>query len=222
LNMANNVIAYVGNESFDIILYLSGLLKNMGYKVLLVDYSETKALTCSLPQIPGINTDDDYITYRKVDFTTKGIDHKILELYDDILIDCGMSCPHMDYSLLTRVVYVTDLFEFNLNRISKLDLYNNLEIETALLIRNAANSKLTTQYILSILKKDIPEEMITILYRDDADYENSLFCHYNKVFRFSHISWMMKNYLVSEVKILYKELTNRQIRLIYAKARKGE
>lgn len=220
--MANNIVAYVGCESFDIILYISRILQKLGHKVLVVEHSETKALMYSIPQISGVDTERSCITYRRVDFTSKEIDLDVAEAYDDILIDCGFSCPKMDLSLLTKIVYVTDMFEYNMNHIGRLDYYDGCRAVTALLIRNAANTKITTKYIITKINKNVLAGMVSVLYRDDADYENSLLCHYNQVFGFAHISWTMKNYLLEEAKILCADSTDKQIKTAYLKARKGE
>lgn len=220
--MANNIIAYVGTESFDIILYLSRILQKMDHKVLLVDHSETEALTHSFPQIPGINPDSGCITFRKVDFTKERIEEDSIKHYDDILIDCGMDYPKIDFSFLTKIVYVTDMFEFNMTRISRLNYFEQLPVESALLIRNATGAKITTPYILTRINKNIREDLVTVLCRDDVDYENSLMCHYDKVFHFKRISYMLKSYLIGEVGLLCKNTSERQIKAVYSKARKGD
>src|SRR5690554_1464643 len=82
LNLANNVVAFVGIESFDNIQYMARILSNLGKKVLVIDYSETEALTWSVPQIDFIDIKKDIINYRHVDYTNQNITDDMLKVYD--------------------------------------------------------------------------------------------------------------------------------------------
>lgn len=217
-----NIVAFVGLYSFDIILYLSRILLKVGRKVLVVDNSETFALTLSIPQIAELDTNQNYLTYRRVDFTSMGIDEKTTELYDDILIDCGVNAPKYKTELSTRIIYVTDLFDFNIKRLQGITYYDEIKTMKKLLIRDAINTKLTTEYLIDKMKKNITPGMVTVLYREESDYENSLLCHYNKVFRFTHISKMMKEYLINEVQSLLPNYQRKEILAAYQKAKKGD
>lgn len=219
--MAINIVAYAGILSFDIILYQSRILHQLGRKVLVVDNSDTKALVYSLPHIPGVDTDNSFVTYRCVDFTTQAVTHAIAKQYDDILIDFGHNPPQMDLSLLTRVVFIVDMFEYNMAKIAESGIFDQVS-DKALLIRDATEAKITTEHILSKINKEIPKDMVYFLYRDDRDFDNCLRCHFNQVTRFTHISQMLQQYLIMETKILYGEIGEKQMRQAYNKARRGE
>lgn len=220
--MANNIIAYIGYDSFDIILYLSRILHKLGRKVLVVDYSESEALKTSIPQIPDIDTNSDIMTYRRVDFTAKIIDKQLIDQYDDVLIDCGYKEPKLNLSFITRVVYVTNMFSFNVVRLKNVTYYDDLQISKALLIREALETKLSTDNMKGLLNKNISDDNISILYLDDKDYENSVVCQYNQTFRLIKITSMLKTYLLNEVKILCEQATEKEIKKAFANARKGE
>jgi hypothetical protein len=219
--MANNIVCYIGLENFDIIIYLSRLLQKLGHKVLIVDYSETSALTYSIPKIQGLDPNSEYISYRNVDFTRKPINSKIAEMYDDILIDSGFSKPAIDLSLITRVIYVTNMFYYNLKRLSTVTYDTSLQVDNALLIREAMEITIPTEYIEENISKHIPREAIDIIYRDDTDFENCLTGHYSQFFSFSRISKMLKGYLIREVGNFYPDIPEKRIKLAYDSARKG-
>lgn len=221
-SMENNIVAYVGYHSFDIILYLSRILHKLGRKVLIIDNSDTAALKTSIPQIPLVNSDNSIITYRHVDFTRKSIAAEEMGNYDDILIDYGMNTPKSPLSLLTRIVFVTDMYEFNMDRLAGLKYYDDLKIEKELLIREGTNTKFTPDYIMEKIEKRVSADNISVLFRDDDDYENVLLCHYNKVFRFTNISGLLRKYLINEIKILCINETDKNIKAAYKKARKGD
>jgi hypothetical protein len=219
--MASNVVAYIGYDSFDIILYLSRILQKLNRKVLIVDHSETSSLRYSIPEINGIDPKQNVVSYRQVDFTLMDVNEKLCDYYDDILIDCGYGQPKTNAQMLTRIVYVTDMYSYNSKRISNIRAYDDLNINTALLIREATDVKISTKSIAEETKKQIPPERISILYRDDRDYENSIKCHYNQNFYFLKTSTMLKAYLLNEIQVLCSHLPEKQIRMAYDKARKG-
>ncbi len=219
--MANNVVAYVGLESFDTILYLSRILQRLGRRVLMVDNSDTLALTFSVPRISEINTYETTITYRRVDFTNLPVSEELAAEYDDVLIDCGMKAPVTSISLFTRIIYVTDLFEYNIRRIANIEEYDRCKCEKLLLIRNAVYSKISVDSISQQISKEISIEKTKVLFRDEADYESCLNSHINQVFTLN-LSKLYKEYLIDLAISMCSYFTRKEIREAYRKARNGE
>ncbi|MHB8129836.1 MAG: hypothetical protein ACYDEX_12635 [Mobilitalea sp.] len=220
--MANNIVAYVGQDSFDIILYVSRILQKLGKRVLIVDNSETGALSESIPQVQGIDVSSGILTYRKVDFTAKVIDEKITDNYDEVLIDFGCYEPGIILSYITRVVYVTTMYDFVIKKVSGINFYDRLKASRSLLIREAMEINIATEDIVEKLDKGVLVKDVSVLYRDDRDYENSLICHCNQIFKFTQISIKLKSYLIGEIRILCPDLTEKHIKTAYTKAKKGE
>lgn len=220
--MANNVVAYIGYDSFDIILYLSRIFQKLGHKILIADYSEAEALTFSIPHVEGIDLFKSILTYRQVDFTRMIITEDIINSYDDVLIDFGYSKPEINLFLISKVVYVTNMFKYNLSRLSSIRYYDELQVNRELLIREAIELKIPIEIMAELINKQINEKEISVLYLEDRDYENSLIGHYNSNFRFTRISAMLKTYLLKSVSYLYKNISKKQILSAYVKARKGE
>lgn len=219
--MASNIVAYVGLVSFDIILYLSRILQSLGRKVLVVDNSENEALTYSIPQITGMNTNEITISNRRVDFTVMPVTNELAAAYDDVLIDCGQKEPIIPLGLLTMIVYVTDMFEYNIRRIAQINYYRGCKCEVSLLIRDYINTKITVEYIAEKFCKEIPREEIYVLYQDDMDYENCLNSHINQVFTL-HLSRFLKGYLLEQVRNLCPCITMKEIKEAYKHARRGD
>lgn len=220
--MAKHIVAYVGYECFDIILYLSRILQKLERKVLVVDYSKTGALASSVGQIKGIDREIGIISYRGIDYTSMMFDEKIVELYDDIIINCGFSEPNFNLPWITKTVFVTNMFKYNLERLNALRSYNELMIEKALLIKDAIDVKISPEIILGILEISVPKSEVSVLYRNDRDYEHSLICHYNQVFRLRGITRMLKLYLFQEIKGFCTDITGKQIKKAFHKASKGD
>lgn len=219
--MASNVIAYIGNDSFDLILYQSRILQRLGRKVLITDYNETSALTYSIPKVGGLDTYTEINTYRNVDFTRKVINEIVIAEYDDVLIDCGYSEPVFNISILTKIIYVSDMFRFTLKKLKHIMYYDDLSIKKELLIREASDIKMTAVQMVSIIRKNINK--VQILYHDEGDYQNALLCHYNQVIRFTGASVKLKEYLVSELKeMLESNITYKQLKSALNNAKRGD
>lgn len=219
--MANNIVAYVGIESFDTILYLSRIIQRLGRRVLVVDNSDTLALTLSVPRISEINTYETTISYRRVDFTNLPVSEELAAVYDDVLIDCGMKVPVTAITLLTKIIYVTDLFEYNIRRIASIEEYDECKCEKLLLIRNAVYTKIPADKISQQISKDILIEKIKVLYLDEADYERCLNNHINQVFTLN-LSKLYKEYLIGQVISMCSDFTRREIKEAYRKAKNGD
>ena len=221
LSLASNVIAYVGISNFDGIIYLSRILQKLGRKVLMVDNTESGVLRSTIPQLGDVDSEKTIITYRRVDFTSMVLDQNILDSYDDVLLEMGTHEPLMCLALITKVVYVTDMFEFNRKRIEEIKYYDNLEAQKSLIIKNAIDMKITVDTVVEKLKKNIKQEEVAVLYLDERDYTNSLICNYSKVPRFDKISDIQKNYYLGEVKVLVSDASKKQVKDAYHKAKKG-
>lgn len=218
MSMAGNVIAYTGADSFDIILYLSRILQMLGRRVLIADYNEKFALTYSMPEFCGL--DMEINTYMNVDFTRNVLNETVISAYDDVLIDCGFSEPVFDTSVLTKIIYVSDMFSFNLKRLRQICYYDDLPVRKELLIREASDISVTAEQMISILKKDISK--IQLLYHDEGDYQNALICNYNQAVSFNGLSARFKNYLLTEIREMVKKLSDKQLKAAYNKAKKGK
>ncbi len=220
--MANNIIAYIGCDSFYIILYLSRILHKLNHRVLLIDYSKEKALSYCFPKMEGLDLISGTISYRGVDFTTGFLEEELKNEYDDILINCGMNSPNLNPSFLSKLIVTTDLLPSNITNIANLSFLKEYQGDVALLMKDAVESKITSQYIITTLNKDISENSISILYQDEKDNERSILCQVNQIFNFYHISVYLKNYLLKETQLLSPQTTRRQLRKAYLCARKGE
>ena len=219
--MANNIVAYVGIESFDTILYLSRIMQRLGRRVLVVDNSETLALSVSVPRISDLNTYETTISYRRVDFTNMPVTEELAAEYEDVLIDCGMKVPVTSILLFTKIIYVTDLFEYNIRRIADISDYNNCNCEKLLLIRNTLYTKIAVDKISQRISKTIPIENTKVLYREDKDYENSLNSHINQVFTLN-LSKVYKEYLIDQVISMCSNFTRKEIKEAFRKAKNGD
>lgn len=222
--MANNVIAYVGIDYFDHIIYTARILVKLGMKVLIVDHSDTLALLSSIPIPKGISVHNDIITFKKMDFTLAEISQTLLEAYDDILISYGFKKPTADIAYCNRIVYVTDLYRYNHTRLKKYCTMYHLDNITnrELVIKDVIESKVPTDMIAERIGVTFPDKNITVLLRDDNDYYNSIINHTNNSFYFARTSKQLRRHLIQETGILYPNLKPKQLSSACQRAGKGE
>lgn len=222
--MANskNIVAFAGCEGFDIIIYLSRILNKIGRKVLIADHSDTIAIASATPEITGLNITEDIVTYRDLDFTAKNLDEEMILPYDDILINCGMNRPRIIEFIVNKVVFITDMYQFNIKRIAQLDYYDGLFAENTLIIKDVVNTRLTTQSILSLLNKNITQDKVNIIYWDEGDYSNSLLINHGQTIGFKGISKSLRGLLLKEVQAMKPDITDKKLKMAFKLARKGE
>lgn len=221
--MASNIIAYIGIDNFDNILYLSRILTKLGIKVLVIDHSDSMSLQYSIPQPKGSNCKEEIITYRQIDFTMQRINQTMKEGYDDILIFYGFNKEEKDLAECTRMVFVTDLFRFNYHRIPSPSCMTKVgsNVEQELLIKDVATTKITPDIIIERMGLNMDKAHVQVLYRDENDYVNSLLSHYNGSFNLKKISKQRKAYLQEEVKKLHPEIDISQVKTAIRRAGKG-
>lgn len=218
--MANNVVAFVGIESFDNIQYIARILSNLNKKILVIDYSETEALTWSIPQIKFIDIYNDIIKFRQVDYTKQNITEDMLKVYDDIIIAFGFNIKNEFMKYCNKIIYVTDLY---INNIEKLNRVHDFDVEEKyLLIRNVLGIKISPETVAQQIEKNIPTENTMILPFSENDQINGLINQYNQSFRFKKISRQLKELLYKQVNDLYPDITKDKLNEAYKKAKRGE
>jgi len=222
--MANNIVAYIGVDNYDHLIYFAKILANLGNKVLIIDHSDTGSMKSSTPLPEGIEFDKEIITYRGVDFTAAEITQEIIEVYDDILISYCFQEDLKEIHRCNRYIFVTDLHRYNLERLIKIIKRYRLkeEFNNELLVRDVIDSKISPDMLAEQLNHNFNLKNLSVLYLDGKDYANSLVCHYNGDFSFRHISGQLKKYLIKEVKSFYPELNHKQVYTAYLHARRGD
>ena len=114
--MENKILGFFGVDKYDIILYLSRILYTLNKKILLLDCSENRALTYSIPmpnQILCEERDCYIVNYRGIDcasnsFISQELMEKYKQEYDVILMDFGFQENHELVENCTHIVLVLD------------------------------------------------------------------------------------------------------------------
>ncbi len=217
--MANNIVAYIGVENFDYILYLARILSKLGRKVLILESSNSKALEYVFPSVNGINVNKEPITYRHLDYGKFPLTDNIIKAYDDILISYGMNCEVSQYC--TCVTIVSDPFLHNLdttkNMISQL-----LCKDKTVLIRNMISTNYGSKNISNELEGLIEKDKIDFVYLDESNLANAIRCVYEQSVVFVTINKELQSYLLKAAGRYYPNLKEKKLREAYKAARKGD
>lgn len=217
--LSDKIVAYIGVEAFDIILYQAQILASLEKKVLVMDYSKDQALSKAFPQVKGIEYSKTPFTYRHVDYAAIPITESLLADYDMILISYGFIAPE-EIHRRERIVCVADFHSHNIDKVQRYYEYGIKNIW--LVVRNALNTKFSPITLLNNQGIKINMDDYFQIELNDIDIENAVLCQYNHVYSFTKISSDMRNFLMSITKKLFSSLTDKEIKLAYKNARKGE
>lgn len=198
---------------------MARILSNLGKKVLVIDYSETEALTWSVPQIDFIDIKKDIINYRLIDYTNQNITADMLKGYDDVFVAFGFNIIEEVILSCNKIYYVTDLY---INNVEKLNRINDYYAEKKyLLIRNILDIKISSETVALQVEKNITTENTLVLPFSENDHINGLVNQYNHTVDFANISRPYKELLYMQIHELYPNITKDKLNKAYKRARKG-
>lgn len=235
--MGNKMIAFLGADKYDILLYLSRILSRLNQKVLLVDYSENRALTYCIPtpqirqeilmvrENSGIQMGHscDCINYQGVDFLVEpkySYLMKIKEKYDIILIDFGFQVYSKLLKECGQIYLCIDQQLHNIMQLKPIkQLGAEIESKCYLLFRQVYDCKISSMYLMEELDLEVAPERVFQYYQDSQDMKYCIDSQYNHSFQFAHISRGLKSCLLFVVRHLLPQVPEQQRKSAYRTAR---
>lgn len=220
--MASEIVAYVGIDNFDVILYQASILSRMNQRVLVLELSETGkegAISKLIPIPKGMEVNKELVTFRKIDFAMFFPSEDIINRYDKVLISCGNYVELLP-SRVSKIIFVTDLFPYNMNAVKAM-MKNVTFVKRAILVRNNVMSCVNQELIFEEVEGLIDKEDINILDQDENDLFNAVLIHHGQHFQFNAISWKMKRYLLKETRKYCPEADKKTIKIAFNIAKKG-
>lgn len=242
LSTKSKMLGFLGAEKYDILLYLSKILCRLNQKVLLVDYSENRALTYCIPapegeqklytvqksrriryQIEGEqDKQEECISYQGIDFVIEPMYGSLMELsqsYDVILVDFGFQ----SYSkLITACDKIYLCLDQQLHHIMQLKPLKQMEAEIKekcyLLFRQVYDCKISAAYLLEELSMDLPKEQVFLYYEEAMDMKYCIDSQYNHTFYFMKISRELKSCLLFLIRTMLPELPDHDVKSAYRMA----
>lgn len=201
-------IGFAGTESYDLILYLAVMLTALDKKVLLVDNSCHKALSCCIP-VSDIAGREKDVHYKGLDVRR---DTPLVTLegeYDFILMDFGQNISHNDIKSCDSLCLVTDT---GLHNIAVIEPLKAAVEDTYLLIRELPNG-LDENFVLKLInEKEIWGKKSFYFYFDEADKEAMAALQYNNSVSYKKLSPAIK-YFLKEISREAFGMNERQVKL---------
>ena len=225
--MENRIIGFLGVDKYDMILYLSRIIYRLNQKVLLLDCSENKALTYSVPMPSHIlyqESESFTVTYRGVDFAynAPATREQLLEyqgVYDVILIDFGFEKNHQLLQNCSHIIFVMNQKLHNMIRVKENSVPK--ECKKFLIFYEIYGCKISLYYAMEELLLEIPKEQIFEVTQESVDLKHSIDCQYNEVIRFHKLTKPYQKLLHSIVSYLYPEYNTKEKTKAYQKAKCG-
>lgn len=217
-------IGYIGVEAFDIILYIGKSISILNYPVLIIDLSDTGALTKTIYHGMNLDSRDNIVHYRNLNYTRMIPVENELKDFDDgvIFIVYGFECIERYPIRLDILNIVVNPFPNNIYRVSRALLNAPSEnINMQVLVRDIVTID-DVDRVKSSIALELNSARTLYLYYDINDYENALKCQRSQVVRFRKISSGMKNIVMTEIVNILPGIKPSIIRKAVCKARKGD
>lgn len=168
-------IGFIGIDKYDIIHYTARVLKNLGKEILLIDASERKALTASIPL-----TAETIFDYNGIDFVSSlgaAKKYAVLSNYDYVLIDFGFQKNNPLIHKCNEIWLVSDMQKHNIMHLRSLKLQHTQP--RFLILRDRGYTKIL-DYLVQLLKPlSIQKNTVFIIKEDENSYRRMLDCMYN-------------------------------------------
>ncbi len=218
-------IGFAGVDKQDIILYLARILYHIGKQVLIVDKSESQAVTECIPCPAGL--ENTMIEYRGIYFVNGRKSEKDLPAilrkknFDYILTDYGFWQDEKEFTELDYLIYVTDQQKHNMNRI--MPMIKNRRDRQSIVIRDVVGHISDMRDRISFQELSmIPADRVFIIYQDELDTKFKLRCQYEIVFRFGKLSVPAQNAIKGLIMEIVSGLDKKDFFSAYRKAKRGE
>ena len=220
--MVNEVVTYIGLNSFDLILYQACVLTKLQKKVLIIEDNEKieQSPFSSMLQVPqGLEEKKDIITHRRIDFAFFLPGMEILNNYDTVFVSAGFSKSPYEFTM-NREIYVTDLFIQNMEAVKQI-MFDSFCTKRSMVIRNNVFSYINLDLLSDEMEGLVDKTETVIIDMNENDHFNALLCQNGQSLKFKLISGNMKKYLLREIKQLCPEADRRVLHTAYRAASRG-
>lgn len=218
--MELKIIAFIGIDIVDTILYLSRICNSFGSNVLIADYSPSELLEYCIPNHAEVDMKKEIIDYRGVDYTKKELTKKETQNYDLIFLNLGFKNTKRKAFDITHKIYTTDMHKANVMKLY--DICDNSCDYRQLVVRGKVGKSINLDYYVRLLNEKISMTHSYYHRYSEMDVKNSFQCEYNDKFTFQAVSNDFKDYLFELVTMLYPEESRRDIKKNIKRAERGE
>lgn len=216
MSIRTNIIGFLGIEAYDLILYLAKMLQYLGKKILVIDHSESGALTCCIPIPDTLDPKSEIISCLGMDFIKNRSALNFQRDYDYILIDFGFNINQKEIENCTFCCLVTDRQQHNIQRLAKLKLYQ----EASIIIKDTIRDDFADYLMEKLKDKKQWLKNCYYLYADERDKENMIGLQYHNNIHFKKQSGQLK-YVLNQFIIETLHFDRYEALRAYKKAKRG-
>lgn len=217
-------VGYMGVESFDIILYVGNTISTLGYPLLIIDLSNTDALTKAIYHGMELDSSDTIVHYRNLNYTRKILDENELREFNSgvLLIVYGFNNIDSYPYQLDQLHTIVNPYSHNIDKVNKALSNSSLEdVNVSVLVRDIVTIDDFDRAKGLMISSLSPCETM-YLFHDINDYENAFICQASQLVRVRKISSGMKKIIISDTGRILPYIKPSIIRKALCKARRGE
>jgi hypothetical protein len=216
-------IGYVGEEAFDIILYMCRTLTKLNHRVWIIDLSETKALLNAINHGMGLDSRNTIVNYRDINYTQRLPSKEELELMKTgvIIMNYGMNYIEDDRLPWKKLYVVINPFPHRLERVNEqMNSIHSKPVGVDILVRDIIVID-DVDRVMEAIQFPHQIEQINYLYWNTNDYECAVNCQRKQIANFSRGSSQMKKYLIRQIHSLLPEYKTGRIKKALKSAERG-
>jgi len=216
-------VGFVGVEAFDIILYIGKTITVLDYRVLIVDLSKTGAMTRAIYHGMDMDSADDIIHYRNINYIRRVPKDNELKDYRDGVVFVVYGFNYVkNYPIKTDVLcIITDSLPSNIDKINNLKCFEDANRNRINVLVRDIVSMDDFERVKSSIKCPESHADYEYLYYDTYDYENALKCQLLQVIQFRRISSRMRRIIIDKISKLLPDIKPSSVRKAFLRARKG-
>lgn len=216
-------IGFAGCEAFDVVLYISRTLTKLKYRVLIIDLSGTGALTSAIKHGMQLDSSQEIINYRDINYTRKipsddelkvfseGV---IITVYGNHYINCSpLECMSMNV-VVNRYPHMIAKINELMQDLSRHGNKFNLLVRDVLSVDDV-------DVVLNDITMAEKFDKVSHLYFDLGDYESAIQCQRKQVVRFAKISSTMEKYILNQIYEVFPTIKKSKIKKAISLAKKG-
>ncbi|MGF7142542.1 hypothetical protein HNQ56_000960 [Anaerotaenia torta] len=215
-------IGYIGEEAYDLVLYIGRTLAALNRRILIIDMTRSGAMTNALHHGMDLDSDSGIIHYRGINYIRRVPSSEEMELYETGVI---LAVFGYDYNQelfpCNRLIAVTNTFPHIVDKINL--CINEAELprdRLRLLIRDVVSAD-DVEQVKKRVSFAYEEEPPNYLYLELTDYLCAVRCQETQTVNFENISQGMKNYILCSIRQMLPELGSVRIKRAMHLARKG-
>lgn len=230
----SKIISFVGGDKYELERYLAELLCQLGYKVLLIDLSETKALSETLYDSEGLGceiTVPCILEHKGIDFIPKFEDwqlysefinpylYQMNHEYDYVIVDFGFLIGHSALSRSNLLFLITDMQKHNFSRVRL--LFSGMELPKIIIIQDIVPCKVKAK---DLLLEDISgmKNQIHFLDYDVNDKSTRLLLQYTRTINLNKVSKKLRVVLFNALQTLLPDLTKKGFEQAMSATKRGK